>query len=190
MFVIKFRYRTTLRYASDDLGWPLKKSQGHIIICFLLWVSWCIWSILYAYIIIFLTIWMFLKLTGHAFKVTLRCQGQNLTHQVHGCLVTWQIYIACLTLHATIRWIAGEEFANIWKNRALSDKFGQCVFKIYRKQNGRDLWWPLEVKFKMATKTTIKTNKCNISARFWSRIICNTLFSMFYGIAILFPGSF
>ena len=71
--------------------------------------------------------------------------------------------------------IAGEEYPNIWNNRALNDKFlkfgmvlgmGIVFFKIHRKQNGRDLWCPLKVKFKMAAKTTMKTNKCNISARF------------------------
>ena len=71
--------------------------------------------------------------------------------------------------------IAGEEYPSIWNNRPLGDKFfliwhgvryGHFVFKIHRKQNGRALWSPLEVKFKMAAKTTINTNKCNISARF------------------------
>ena len=59
------------------------------------------------------------------------------------------IYIACLTLYATIRGMAEEEYANIWNNRALGVKFfqiyhgvryGQGVFEIQRKKDGRDLW--------------------------------------------------
>ena len=69
-------------------------------------------------------------------------------------------------------------------------RYGHCVFKIHRKQNGRDLWWPLEGKFKMAAKTTMKTNKYNISARFCGRILCNTIFCIFWAMIDQLLGSF
>ena len=55
------------------------------------------------------------------------------------------------------------------------------VFKIHRKI-GDDIL----VKFKMAAKTAVKSNKCNILALVWSRSFCNTIFSMFYDMENLF----
>ena len=67
------------------------------------------------------------------------------------------------------------------------------VFQNPSQKNGKrmgmtsqtiDLWR----KFKMAAKTAVKINKSIILALVWSRVLCNTIFSMFYGMANMFPG--
>ena len=72
----------------------------------------------------------------------------------------------------------------IQNNRALGDKFlkfgmmlgmGSVFSKFIA--NKMDVT-SMEVKFKMAAKTNGKTNKCNISARFSSKILYNTTFCM------------
>ena len=90
--------------------------------------------------------------------------------------VQGQLWVQLTTIYSNSK--------TVWKQISSFFKFamvlgmGNVFTKFIAKKGMTSV--DLLVKFKMAAKTAVKINKCNILALVWSISLCNTIFSMFY----------